>query len=116
MKAIEDLKAALAAATIFELVTGEDPVDVLDAKGDFFATTLAPESDVATQRDYDHARLIALMKNNLPALIECSEALKTLTHEFELLYAFAISNGIPEAGTPPYLPARAALAKLEKAK
>ena len=37
-------------------------------------------------------------------------ALKRAAKELELLYFFAISNGIAEAGIPPHVEARAALA------
>ena len=36
-------------------------------------------------------------------------ALRVAAHELELLYFFAISNGIAEAGIPPHVEARAAL-------
>ena len=38
-------------------------------------------------------------------------ALKRAAKELELLYFFAISNGIAEAGIPPHVEARAALAQ-----
>ena len=36
-------------------------------------------------------------------------ALERAAHELELLYFFAISNGIAEAGCPPHVQARAAI-------
>ena len=47
------------------------------------------------------------------AVDELIEALRTAANELDLLYAFAINHGLPEAGNPPHVVARATLNSIE---
>lgn len=61
---------------------------------------------------YVEATVRALEEDNAELLAEIERlraALKRAAKELELLYFFAISNGIAEAGIPPHVEARAAL-------
>lgn len=109
MKAIEDLKAALAADPHPEVVADGHMVVHKDHEWHVLCDCA---DDLKTEaREIADAHLIALMHNTLPALIECAEALKEVT---ELL-----NERYEAAGAPPHATelaigdARAALAKLE---
>lgn len=61
---------------------------------------------------YVEATIRALEEDNAELLAEIERlraALKRAAKELELLYFFAISNGIAEAGIPPHVEARSAL-------
>lgn len=56
----------------------ETDVDILDANGMTVCSTLEPESNVATQADYDNAAFIVKACNSHAALVEALEALLNL--------------------------------------
>lgn len=58
---------------------------------------------------WSHA--IKMAQDNEREIERLRAALKRAAKELELLYFFAISNGIAEAGIPPHVEARAALAQ-----
>lgn len=55
-----------------------DPVDVLDTRGGFIATTLAPSSSVGTARDYANARRIVAAVNAVAGMT--TEELESFGH------------------------------------
>ena len=79
MTKLEELKAALEAATPGEWETNQD-VDITSGVK-FVATALYPDSEVATQIEYNNADFIALAHNLMPALIEAVELLRAVHYE-----------------------------------
>lgn len=76
MKAIEDLEAAYAAATQGEVVLDGQMVVLKDNPEYVMCDCL--DDDKTLEQEMADAHLIALMKNNFPALIECAKALKNV--------------------------------------
>lgn len=103
MKAIEDLEAAYAAATP-GAVRLDGHCVVKDEEGTFVVFADCGDELKPEAQGVADARLIALMKNNLPALIECAKALKNVLRNTPTIDYLTREDCID---------ARAALAKLE---
>ena len=89
MTKLEELKAAYGAATPGEWETNQD-VDITSGVK-FVATALYPDSEVATQIEYNNADFIALAHNLMPQLLEAIDLLETVSsaracqdHEFDV--------------------------------
>ena len=76
MTKLEELKAALEAATPGEWETNQD-VDITSGVK-FVATALYPDSEVATQIEYNNADFIALAHNMMPQLLEAARLLEVM--------------------------------------
>lgn len=126
MNIIEELKAALAAATQGEWKVernNQDQCTVVVLDGSLrtkvavtHPTWICEEHGGTT---FDNSLLIALMHNALPALIECAERLREAQEALDVLAEDASEAGFPgraEDAATLAMECRAALAKLENAK
>lgn len=96
-----------------------DIVDRLRDFADLFEAQHAPGNlvlhmragaDEIERKKAEIASLLNTLADERTEGMRLRAALKRAAKELELLYFFAISNGIAEAGIPPHVEARAALA------
>lgn len=120
MKALEDLKAAYAAATQGEWKIERNQQDqcTLVVRDESLRSKVAVTHPTWLCEEhggttFDNSLLIALMHNALPALIECAEALEDCRDRLELLTESGRSKMLDAAAKQR---AETALTKLEQTK
>lgn len=116
MKSIEGLEAALAASTpgeweVLDMRTAHKMLAIVNKAGVIARIEYEVSRRPLSEEDAANARLIALMKNHLPALIECVEALE----ELHGIVQGHLGDG-DKLDSFTLQPARAALAKLQEVK